>query len=69
VARWPSCRQPAGITRWICKIRHGICLQQVGPKPLIQAAVTGKCAKCCFDHCSPRLRAAPFIAASALSVD
>jgi len=28
-----------------CKIRHGIGLQQVGPKPLIQAAVTGKCAK------------------------
>ena len=24
-----------------CKIRHGIGLQQVGPKPLIQAAVTG----------------------------
>jgi len=28
-----------------CKIRHGIGLQQVGPKPLIQAADTGKCAK------------------------
>ena len=28
-----------------CKIRHGIGLQQVGPKPLIQAAVTGKYAK------------------------
>ena len=28
-----------------CKIRHGIGLQQVGPKPFIQAAVTGKCAK------------------------
>jgi len=28
-----------------CKIRHGIGLQQVGPKPLIQATVTGKCAK------------------------
>jgi len=28
-----------------CKIRHGISLQQVGPKPLIQAAVTGKCSK------------------------
>jgi len=28
-----------------CKIRHGIGLQQVEPKPLIQAAVTGKCAK------------------------
>ena len=27
------------------KIRHGIGLRQVGPKPLIQAAVTGKCAK------------------------
>ena len=27
-----------------CKIRHGIGLRQVGPKPLIQAAVTGKCA-------------------------
>ena len=54
-----------------CKIRHGIGLQQVGPKPLIQAAVTGKCAeaKCRFDHCLPRLRAASFIAASALSVD
>jgi len=32
-----------------CKIRHGIGLQQVGPKPLIQATVTGKCAKCRFD--------------------
>ena len=48
------------------KIRNGIGLEQVGPKPFIQAAVTGKC---CFDHCLPRLRAAPFIAASALSVD
>ena len=28
-----------------CKIRHGMGLQQAGPKPLIQAAVTGKCAK------------------------
>ena len=28
-----------------CKIRHGIGLHQVGPKPLIEAAVTGKCAK------------------------
>jgi len=28
-----------------CKIRHGIGLQLVGPKPLIQAAVTGKCTK------------------------
>ena len=29
----------------VAKIRHGIGLQQVGPKPLIQAAVTGKCVK------------------------
>jgi len=32
-------------TERVAKIRHGIGLQQVGPKPLTQAAVTGKCGK------------------------
>ena len=56
-----------------CKIRHGIGLQQFGPKPLIQAALTGKCAMklsvALIIVCLDFVHAAHFIAASALSID